>query len=82
MVTRSPTDNRLCQLLRDAGVIERDGARADEVGGRLERAVRAADSPRIYALMEAACSSAGSTTGTRKRGPRKPASTSTDGNKS
>jgi hypothetical protein len=48
-----PADERLCQLLRSAKAIPADKAPAAEVGARLERAVRAADAPRVYALLEA-----------------------------
>tara|TARA_R110000782_G_scaffold103991_2_gene191478 strand:- start:25337 stop:26095 length:759 start_codon:yes stop_codon:yes gene_type:complete len=48
-----PVDGRIGRQLRAAGLIGSDGATPDEIGSRLERAVRAADAPRVYALLEA-----------------------------
>jgi endonuclease III len=49
-----PVDERVAALLREHGVIEDDGANAHAVAQRVERAVRAADAARVYALFESA----------------------------
>lgn len=67
-----PADERLVRRLRGAGVIDADGADANEVGARLERAVRAADAPRIYALLEADAAANPPTTARARKSPRKP----------
>jgi hypothetical protein len=50
-----PADDRLAAILRDAGALAPDfptDLPAADLVARLERAVRAADAPRVYALLE------------------------------
>lgn len=49
-----PVDGRIAGVLGAAGVP--DAENPDALGARLERAVRAADAPRVYALLEAEAS--------------------------
>ena len=62
-----PTDARIAGLLLDAGLITPDDAEPAVLCSKLERAVRAADAPRVYALLEAA---AGAAPKRRRKRPR------------
>lgn len=66
-----PVDGRIGAVLTAAGLI--DGAAPDEIGARMERAVRAADAPRVYALFEADASAGPTSAGRKRGGARKPA---------
>ncbi len=48
-----PVDSRIGRVLAAAGLITAADAAGTELGSRMERAVRAADAPRVYALLEA-----------------------------
>lgn len=48
-----PADARIGRVLSQAGLLSEDEAAAADLGPRLERAVRAADAARVYALLEA-----------------------------
>ncbi len=48
-----PTDSRIGRVLANAGVIDAADMDHPDLGTRLERSVRAADSARVYALLEA-----------------------------
>lgn len=69
-----PADSRIARVLEDAGVIDASDADNPDLGSKLERAVRAADSARVYALLEAeACELPPRKGGTRKAAQTKPA---------
>lgn len=77
-----PADSRIARVLEEAGVIEASDAQNPELGSKLERAIRAADAPRVYALLEAdACElpprKGGGTA--RKQAGAKPPRTTTPG---
>lgn len=59
-----PADGRIARVLLDAGLISPGEASPADLCARLERAVRAADAPRVYALLETA---AGSVPARRRR---------------
>lgn len=66
-----PVDERVVALLREHGVVEDDGTAAHTLAPRIERAVRAADAGRVYALFESAA--AAHAAEPRRRTRRKPA---------
>lgn len=53
-----PADGRIAGLLLDAGLITPEESEPATLCARLERAVRAADAPRVYALLESAAADA------------------------
>jgi hypothetical protein len=71
-----PADSRIARVLAEAGVIDAADAQNPDLGSRLERAVRAADAPRVYALLEAdACELPARRGGARRPATPKPART-------
>ncbi|MFK7883047.1 MAG: hypothetical protein AB8F26_02545 [Phycisphaerales bacterium] len=69
-----PADARLVGVLHRIGVLKTDKEPADDLAVKLERSVRAADSPRVYGLLEMqAAIDPGPTKTSKRRSSKKPA---------